>query len=38
VLVQFGGVMAEQEEVGIVDFVLLDEITLDKFMDNLRKR
>jgi hypothetical protein len=30
--------MAAQDEVGIVDFVLLDEITLDKFMDNLRKR
>jgi hypothetical protein len=30
--------MAEQDEVGIVDFVLLDEITLEKFMDNLRKR
>jgi hypothetical protein len=30
--------MATQEEVGITDFVLLDEITLDKFMDNLQKR
>ncbi|XP_069680956.1 unconventional myosin ID isoform X2 [Periplaneta americana] len=30
--------MAAQDEVGIVDFVLLDEISLDKFMDNLRKR
>jgi hypothetical protein len=30
--------MAAGEEVGIVDFVLLDEITLDRFMDNLRKR
>jgi len=30
--------MAAQDEVGIVDFVLLDEITLDKFMDNLRTR
>jgi hypothetical protein len=30
--------MAAEDEVGIVDFVLLDEITLDKFMDNLRKR
>lgn len=30
--------MAAQDEVGIVDFVLLDEITLDKFMDNLQTR
>ncbi|PSN38767.1 Myosin-IA [Blattella germanica] len=30
--------MAAHDEVGIVDFVLLDEITLDKFMDNLRMR
>jgi hypothetical protein len=30
--------MAAEDEVGIVDFVLLDEITLDRFMDNLRKR
>jgi len=30
--------MAAQDEVGIVDFVLLDEITLDKFMGNLRTR
>ncbi|KAL1137847.1 hypothetical protein AAG570_009543 [Ranatra chinensis] len=30
--------MAHQEEVGIHDFVLLDEITLQKFMENLRKR
>ncbi|XP_075237510.1 unconventional myosin ID [Lycorma delicatula] len=30
--------MATQDEVGIRDFVLLDEITMDKFMDNLRKR
>ncbi|XP_046390857.1 unconventional myosin ID [Ischnura elegans] len=30
--------MAGQEEVGIGDFVLLDEITIDAFMDNLKKR
>jgi len=30
--------MAAQDEVGIVDFVLLDEITLERFMDNLRTR
>ena len=27
-----------EQEVGVFDFVLLDEITLDKFMQNLRKR
>lgn len=31
--------MANQEEsVGIGDFVLLDEITIDKVVDNLRRR
>lgn len=30
--------MAQQPEVGVQDFVLLDEITLEKFMDNLHKR
>jgi len=30
--------MAGQDDIGIGDFVLLDEITLDKFMDNLEKR
>uniref|UniRef100_A0A146M4P3 Myosin-IA n=1 Tax=Lygus hesperus TaxID=30085 RepID=A0A146M4P3_LYGHE len=30
--------MAGQDEVGIRDFVLLDEITMPKFMDNLKKR
>ncbi|XP_014242236.1 myosin-IA [Cimex lectularius] len=30
--------MAGQEEVGIRDFVLLDEITMPRFMDNLKKR
>lgn len=27
-----------EQEVGVFDFVLLDEITLEKFMQNLRKR
>lgn len=27
-----------EQEVGVFDFVLLDEITLDKFMQNLKKR
>lgn len=30
--------MATQDEVGIGDFVLLDEITIEKFMGNLKKR
>ncbi|XP_073971326.1 unconventional myosin ID [Rhodnius prolixus] len=30
--------MAVQEEIGIRDFVLLDEITMPKFMANLKKR
>lgn len=30
--------MAQQSEVGVQDFVLLDEITLERFMDNLHKR
>lgn len=30
--------MAQQMEVGVQDFVLLDEVTLEKFMENLRKR
>lgn len=30
--------MAQQMEVGVQDFVLLDEITLERFMDNLHKR
>lgn len=30
--------MVVREEVGIRDFVLLDEITVEKFMENLRKR
>lgn len=30
--------MAHQMEVGVQDFVLLDEITLEKFMENLHKR
>lgn len=30
--------MAQQHEVGVQDFVLLDEITIEKFMDNLHKR
>ncbi|XP_063236285.1 unconventional myosin ID [Bacillus rossius redtenbacheri] len=30
--------MATQTEVGIPDFVLLDEITIEKFMDNLHRR
>jgi hypothetical protein len=27
-----------EQEVGVFDFVLLDEITLEKFMQNLKKR
>jgi hypothetical protein len=27
-----------EQEVGVSDFVLLDEITLEKFMLNLKKR
>lgn len=27
-----------EQEVGVFDFVLLDEVTLEKFMQNLRKR
>ncbi|XP_066998175.2 unconventional myosin ID [Anabrus simplex] len=30
--------MATQDEVGIGDFVLLDEISMEKFMDNLKRR
>lgn len=30
--------MAQQTEVGVQDFVLLDEITLERFMENLHKR
>lgn len=30
--------MAMQEEIGIGDLVLLDEITLEKIVDNLRIR
>lgn len=30
--------VVQEEEVGIRDFVLLDEITMDKFIDNLTKR
>lgn len=30
--------MAQQMEVGVQDFVLLDEVTLEKFMENLHKR
>ncbi|XP_030384214.1 unconventional myosin ID [Scaptodrosophila lebanonensis] len=30
--------MAMQREVGVQDFVLLDQVSLEKFMDNLRKR
>lgn len=30
--------MVQQTEVGVQDFVLLDEITLEKFMENLQKR
>lgn len=30
--------MAGQDEVGIRDFVLLDEISMPKFLDNLKKR
>lgn len=30
--------MATQEEIGIGDLVLLDEITLEKIVDNLRVR
>lgn len=30
--------MAMQEEIGIGDLVLLDEITLEKIVDNLRVR
>ncbi|KAK7866208.1 hypothetical protein R5R35_001420 [Gryllus longicercus] len=30
--------MATQDEVGIGDFVLLDEITIEKFMENLKRR
>lgn len=30
--------MVQQTEVGVQDFVLLDEITLEKFMGNLQKR
>lgn len=30
--------MVQHNEVGVQDFVLLDEITLDKFMENLQKR
>lgn len=30
--------MALQEEIGIGDLVLLDEITLEKIVDNLRIR
>lgn len=30
--------MAQQTEVGVQDFVLLDEITMEKFMENLHKR
>lgn len=30
--------MAQHTEVGVQDFVLLDEITLDKFVDNSQKR
>ncbi|XP_055295540.1 unconventional myosin ID [Sitodiplosis mosellana] len=30
--------MAQQTEVGVQDFVLLDEVTLEKFMENLHKR
>nr|CAD7410711.1 unnamed protein product [Timema cristinae] len=32
------GIMATQTEVGIPDFVLLDEITIEKFMANLHTR
>lgn len=28
----------QHREVGVQDFVLLDQITLEKFMDNLKKR
>lgn len=27
-----------EQEVGVFDFVLLDEITMEKFMQNLKKR
>lgn len=30
--------MTQQSEVGVQDFVLLDEVTLEKFVDNLHKR
>lgn len=30
--------MAAAKEVGVQDFVLLDEVTHDKFMDNIRQR
>lgn len=30
--------MVQQTEVGVQDFVLLDEITLERFMDNLHTR
>lgn len=30
--------MAMQREAGVQDFVLLDQVTIEKFMDNLRKR
>lgn len=30
--------MAQQSEVGVQDFVLLDEITIEKFMENLQVR
>lgn len=30
--------MALQREVGVQDFVLLDHVSMEKFMDNLRKR
>lgn len=30
--------MAQQAEVGVQDFVLMDEITMEKFMDNLHRR
>lgn len=30
--------MTMQREVGVQDFVLLDQVNMEKFMDNLRKR
>lgn len=34
----YSATMVQQTEVGVQDFVLLDEITLEKFMENLQKR